>query len=588
MYIENINSPKDLKKLTVQECEILANEIRKVLLNRISVIGGHLGSNLGVVEATIALHYVFDAPKDKIVFDVSHQCYTHKILTGRKEAFINPEYFKSVSGYTCPKESKYDLFQIGHTATSISLASGLAKARDLLGGKENIIAFIGDGSLSGGEAFEGLDFVASELKSNFIIIVNDNNMSIAENHGGLYKNLKELRDTDGTSQKNIFTALGYEYRFVKNGNELKSLINVFESVKNISTPVVVHICTTKGYGYNYAEMHQEETHWCRPFDINTGIERNPFKGTERYDFIVREHLLKKMKSDNTIATIIAAVPNALTLKKDKRTMAGKQLIDVAIAEEHAVAMSAGFARYGGKPIFTTLSTFFQRTYDQIFQELCINKCAATMIVIDASVYAPNDITHVGLFDIAMMSNIPDLIYLAPTNKQEYLAMLDWSIEQNNYPVAIRAPRNGVFEAKSIVDKDYSELNKYKIERSGKKVAIIALGDFFQMGEELTDLCEKELGYAPTLINPRYITGIDKDLLNELKNDHELIVTLEDGILDGGFGEKIASFFGPCKTVGVLNYGFRKEFLDRYDVNEILRKNRLVPELIVSDISEYFA
>ncbi len=588
MFIENINSPSDLKKLTVQECEILANEIRRVLLNRVSDIGGHLGSNLGVVEATIALHYVFDAPKDKIVFDVSHQCYTHKILTGRKEAFINPEHYKSVSGYTCPKESEYDLFQIGHTATSISLASGLAKARDLIGGQENVIAFIGDGSLSGGEAFEGLDFAASELKSNFIIIVNDNNMSIAENHGGLYKNLKELRDTNGTSQKNIFTALGYAYYFCKNGNDLKSLVKTFESVKNTSTPVVVHICTTKGKGYDYAEAHQEETHWCRPFDINTGMEKNLFKGTERYDFIVRKHLLEKMKYDNKIATIIAAVPNALTLKKDIRIQAGKQLIDVAIAEEHAVAMSAGFARYGGKPIFTTLSTFFQRTYDQIFQELCINKCAATMIVIDASVYAPNDITHVGIYDIAMMSNIPNLVYLAPTNKQEYLAMLDWSIEQNNYPVAIRAPRNGVYEAQGVVDTDYSKLNKYKIERNGKKVAIIALGDFFQLGEKVVDLCEKELGYEPTLINPRYITGIDEELLNELKNAHELIVTLEDGILDGGFGEKIASFYGTCKTIGVRNYGLKKEFLDRYDVNEVLRKNRLVPELIVSDICEYFA
>lgn len=587
MYIEKIDSPKDLKKLNVKECEVLASEIRSILLKRISDVGGHLGSNLGVVEATIALHYVFDAPKDKIVFDVSHQCYTHKILTGRKTAFMNPELYKSVSGYTCPNESKYDCFQVGHTSTSISLASGLAKARDLVGGTENVIALIGDGSLSGGEALEGLDFAASELNSNFIIVVNDNNMSIAENHGGIYKNLKELRDSDGKSPNNIFKAFGFDYRFVKDGNDIASLIPMFSSVKDIMHPVVVHVSTTKGKGYEYAEVHQEETHWCRPFEIDSGLEKNPFKRTERYDFIIRDHLIEKMKQDKSVTTIIAAVPDSLAFKKSKRKEAGKQFIDVDIAEEHAIAMAAGIAKAGGKPVFVTLSTFFQRTYDQISQELCINKSPATLIVANASVYAPNDITHVGIYDIAMMSNIPNLVYLAPTNKQEYLAMLDWSIDQNQHPVAIRAPRNGVFQAKSVVDTDYSKLNRYKVERKGCNLAIVALGDFFQMGEIVADLCEKEMRFQPTLINPRYITGIDEELLNDLIKDHNLVITLEDGILDGGFGEKIARYYGPCKTVNVINYGLKKEFLDRYDVKEVLRKNRLEPELILLDIQKYF-
>lgn len=581
MYIEKINSPEDLKKLNMDECEILAEEIRKALLKKASLQGGHLASNLGVVELTMGIHYVFDVPKDKVIFDVSHQCYTHKILTGRNHAFIDPDQYKSVNGYTNPKESEYDCFRVGHTATSLSLACGMAKARDLNGKKENIIAVIGDGSLSGGEALEGLDFGGADIKGNLIIIVNDNQMSIAEDHGEIYRNLKELRENNGNAQNNLFRAFGYDYRFVKNGNDLREVITALKEVKNIGHPVVVHVCTIKGKGYGYAETHKEKTHWVRPFEIETGEEKNPFNG-ERYDRIMRDYLIQKMKADKKVTTMIAAVPDSLAFSQKYRIEAGGQFIDVGIAEEHAVSMAAGLAKNGCKPVFVTMSTFFQRTYDQISQELCINEMPVTLLVINASVYSVNDVTHIGIFDIPMMSNIPNLVYLAPTNKQEYLAMMEWSIEQNQYPVAIRAPRNGVFYAKNDVDVNYSDINKYKIVKSGQKIAIIALGDFFQMGEELIMEIEKQLGINATLINPRFITGLDEEMLEKLEKNHNIVITLEDGILDGGFGQKIASFYGTSE-MNVFNYGLKKEFLDQYDLKKVMEKNHLQPDLIINDL-----
>ncbi len=583
MFVEKINSPKDLKALSIEECKVLASEIRQTLIERMSKRGGHLASNLGMVDATIALHYVFDSPKDKIVFDVSHQCYTHKILTGRKDSFLYEDKYDNANGYTNPLESEHDLFRVGHTATSISLACGLAKARDINGEKENVIAVIGDGSMSGGEAFEGLDFAGSDIDGNLIVLFNDNQMSIAEDHGGIYKNLAELRSTEGKAENNLFKAFGFDYRFVKNGNDICELVEALESVKDINRPVVVHMCTVKGKGYKYSEENKESTHWVRPFDIETGDEKNPFSG-ERYDRIVRDHLIDKMKNDSKVVTMIAAVPDALNFTEEHRKMVGKQFVDVGIAEEHAISMAAGLAKNGCKPVFATMSTFFQRTYDQISQELCINNAAATLIVVNASVYAANDVTHIGIFDIPMMSNIPNLVYLAPTNKQEYLAMIDWSLDQQDYPVAIRAPRNGVFYASEDVETDYSDLNKYKVVKSGEKVAVMALGDFFQMGEELVEEIETKYGVKATLINPRYITGFDYELFESLKDKHDIIVTLEDGVLDGGWGQKIASYYGPSE-IRVMNYGLKKEFLDRYNVNEVMERNHLRPDLILQDLDK---
>lgn len=582
MYLEKINEPKDINKLSNDELKVLASEIRDALMNRLSKHGGHFGPNFGMVETIIALHYVFNSPVDKIVYDVSHQSYPHKMLTGRKDAYLYEEHFEDVSGYTNPEESEHDFFNVGHTSTSISLASGLVKARDLKGDKENIIAVIGDGSLSGGEALEGLDF-ASELQSNFIIIVNDNDMSIAENHGGLYKNLKELRESKGTCACNLFKAMNLDYIYVEDGNNLETLIHTFYDIKDINHPIVVHINTQKGKGYQIAEENKENWHWCMPFDIETGKPKVTFEG-ENYGDLTADYLLYKMKKDSKVVALVAGVPTNIGFTKDKRERAGKQFVDVGIAEEHAIAMASGIAKNGGKPVFATHSSFMQRTYDQLSQDLCVNNNPATILVNTASVYGMNDVTHLGLYDIAMMSNIPNLVYLAPTSKEEYFAMLDWSIEQDKYPVAIRIPCNGVISDNREVQKDYSNLNKYKIERQGNKVAVIALGDFYQLGEQITNKIKEKLKFEPTLINPRYITGLDNKLLEELKKEHELVITLEDGILEGGFGEKIASFYGTT-NMKVKNYGIRKSFPDRYIVDELLKENGITVEQIIANIKE---
>lgn len=580
MYIEKINSPTDIKDMTPEQLSVLADEMRVGLMNRLSKKGGHFGPNFGFVEATIALHYVFDSPNDKIVYDVSHQSYVHKMLTGRKTGYFSDEHFGDISGYTNPDESEHDFFNVGHTSTSVSLACGLAKGRDLQGRSENVIAVIGDGSLSGGEALEGLDF-AAELESNLIIVVNDNDMSIAENHGGLYKNLRELRESGGNCPCNLFKALGLDYLYVQDGNDIAQLIAAFEKVKNTDHPVVVHINTLKGKGYKPAETDKEQWHWHIPFDPETG-KSSYSGGGEDYDSMTCEFMLRKMKADEKVVTIVAAVPTCIGFTEDKRREAGKQFVDVGIAEEHAVAMASGIAKNGGKPVFATHSSFFQRTYDQISQDLCVNGNPATLLVNTASVYGMNDVTHLGIYDIPMMSNIPGLVYLAPTNCEEYFAMLDWSIEQNKYPVAVRIPCNGVIHTDQPVETDFSDINKFKITRSGENIAIIAAGDFYQIGEELADLITKETGTAPTLINPRFLTGLDTEMLEELKKDHSKVITLEDGILDGGFGEKIARFYGSS-DMKVYNYGLKKEFLDRYDVEDVLRDNHLTPEQIYSDI-----
>ena len=580
MYIEKINQPTDVKNLNSEQLHILADEMRQALLQKLSKHGGHFGPNLGMVEATIALHYVFNSPTDKIVYDVSHQSYPHKMLTGRKDAFLYEDKYDDVSGYSNPDESDHDFFTIGHTSTSVSLACGLAKGRDLKGDSENIIAVIGDGSLSGGEALEGLDF-ASELNSNLIIVVNDNDMSIAENHGGLYKNLKQLRDTDGKSECNLFKSMGLDYVFVKDGNDIDSLITAFEQVKDSTYPVVVHICTQKGKGYKIAEENKENWHYCGPFNLETGKSDMSQDGGEDYSSMTADILLKKMKEDKTVVGITSATPTVFGFTEDKRKEAGSQFVDVGIAEETAVALASGIAKSGGKPVYGVYSTFIQRTYDQLSQDLCINNSPATILVYWASVYGMNDVTHLGIYDIPMMSNIPNLVYLAPTTKEEYLAMLDWSIEQNDHPVAIRVPISVVSDGKKVT-KDFSKLNEYEVTQNGSKIAIVALGSFYSVGAKTAEIIENKTGVKPTLINPIYITGTDDKLLEQLKENHDVVITVEDGILDGGFGEKIARFYGNS-DVKVLNYGLKKEFLDRYNPEEIVKANRLTTEQIAEDV-----
>lgn len=580
MYLEKINGPEDVKKLTDDEMIKLAAEMRNALLKRASIHGGHFGPNFGMVETTIALHYVFDSPKDKIVYDVSHQTYPHKMLTGRKDAYLYEDKYDDVSGYSNPHESEHDFFTIGHTSTSISLASGLAKARNLKGEDGNVIAVIGDGSLSGGEALEGLDY-AAELDGNFIIVVNDNDMSIAENHGGMYKNLKKLRETDGKAECNLFKAMGLDYVYVKEGNNVRVLIDAFKKVKDSKKPVVVHISTLKGKGYKPAEEHKEEWHYNGPFDIETGKPLGEMEG-EDYSGVTADYLLKKMKQDKSVVAITSATPTVLGFTKDKREEAGKQFMDVGIAEETAAAIASGIAVNGGKPVWGVYSTFVQRAYDQISQDICINNSPATIVTFAGSVYGMNDVTHLGLYDIPMLSNIPNLVYLAPTTKEEYLAMLDWSIEQTEHPVAIKLPGGEMVSDGKQITKDFSVLNKYEMTQQGKKVAFIGLGTFYSLAVGVAAELEKKTGVKPTVINPYYITGTDEQMLEELKKEHDVIVTIEDGILDGGFGEKIARFYGDS-AIKVLNFGLKKEFPDRYDVDEMLKKNHLTKELILTDI-----
>ncbi len=578
MYIEKINGPEDVKKLNIEEMTALAEEMRHALLKRASIHGGHFGPNFGMVEAIIALHYVFESPKDKMVFDVSHQTYPHKMLTGRKDAYLYEEHYDDVTGYSCPQESEHDHFTVGHTSTSVSLACGLAKARDLRGESANVIAIIGDGSLSGGEALEGMDF-AAELDSNMIIVVNDNDMSIAENHGGLYSNLKLLRETNGQAECNLFKAMGLDYVYVDHGNDLRELIGAFRQVKDSKKPVVVHINTLKGKGYKPAEEHKEEWHWHLPFDIETG--KSHFPEVEDYSSVTCEYLIEKMKQDPTVVAITSGTPTILGFTQEKRKQAGRQFVDVGIAEETAVALASGIAKGGGKPVYGVYSSFIQRTYDQISQDLCIDGNPATIVVYTGSVFGMTDVTHLGLQDIPMLSNIPGLVYLAPTTKEEYLSMLDWSVEQKEMPVAIKLPGGDMISDGREVTKDWSQLNTYEVTEKGSKIALIGLGTFYSMALQTAEMLEKK-GIHATVINPYYITGLDKGLLEKLKADHDTVVTLEDGILNGGFGEKIARFYGSS-DMKVYNYGLKKEFLDRYDVNEVLKENHLTAEQIVNDV-----
>ena len=590
MYIEKIQSPADLKGMDIATLNIVADEVRQAVLNRVSKHGGHIGPNLGFVEATVALHYVFNAPEDKFVFDVSHQCYPHKVLTGRAAGFLgNVDDMNAISGYSSPAECpEYDNFEVGHTSTSISLATGLQKARDVKGTKENIIAIIGDGSLSGGEAFEGLD-EASELGTGIIIIVNDNEMSIAENHGGIYKNLRALRESCGECEHNWFKAWGFEYKYLEEGNDIERLIEVFRSVKDTNRPTVVHIHTEKGHGYAPAVKNKEAWHWGMPFNLDDGSRpvRNAdgtvpeVKPCETYPELFSDWMLSEMKHDKTLIAVTAGTPTAAGFTADKRKEAGSQHLDMGIAEEQAVAMISGMAKGGLRPVWTVYSTFIQRTYDQIAQDLCINSNPAVINVVGGGVNSMNDITHICLFDIPMLCSIPGLIYLAPTTCEEYFAMMRWAILQDKKPIAIRVPSNGVVHTTENVDEEYRYESKYKVMHEGSKVAIIAAGSFYQKGENVVRLLADK-GIDATLVNPRYLNEVDADSLEALKTNHKLVVTLEDGCKDGGFGERIASYYGTS-DMKVLVCGVKKGLYDRYDVEQLLKDNRLLDEQIVEDV-----
>lgn len=581
MFLEKINAPMDIKKLKIEELKVLADETRAALINKISNAGGHSGPNLGMVEMSVAMHYVFDSPKDKFVFDVSHQSYPHKILTGRKEAFTDEAHFADVTGYTNPLESEHDFFTVGHTSTSVSLALGLAKGRDLKKDEENIIAIIGDGSLSGGEALEALDY-AGEYNNNLIIIVNDNDQSIAENHGGIYKTLRKLRETNGASSQNMFTAFGLDYKYLEEGHDIAKLVEFFESVKGIDHPVVLHIHTIKGKGLPYAEANREGWHAGGPFNVEDG---SPKSGGWVSDSTVFESLKKLLDNNDKAVVLNAGTPMALGFVPGVREQYVErgQFIDVGIAEENAVAMSSGIAKNGGTPVFGTLAAFFQRTYDQMSHDLCLNDNPATFLVLMPGVYGMNTNTHIALCDIQMFAHIPNLIYLAPTSKEEYQQMFKFATTQKEHPVGIRVP--GSLPATGVADTtDYSVYNKNKVEIKGSKVAIIAVGPMLQMAIDTEKKLKEETGMEITVINPRFLTGLDEELLNSLKADHQLVLTLEDGELMGGYGQNVASFYGDS-TMKVKNFGISKEFHTDFNPVELLAENGMSVEKLTAYIKE---
>jgi len=580
MVLDKINTPEDLRGLSAEEMNLLSAEIRDLILKKVNTTGGHLGPNLGMVEATIALHRVFNSPVDKFVFDVSHQCYPHKILTERKEGFTNPAKYHTYTGYTAPEESAHDLFKVGHTSTSVSLACGLAKARDLIGGKENVVAIIGDGSLTGGEALEGLNN-AAVLGSNIIIVVNDNDMSIAENHGGLYSNLKLLRDTKGQAENNFFKTLGFDYYYIDNGHDFNELISVFDRVKDADHPVLVHMHTIKGKGLHEAEVDKEHYHWIVPGELDKKpVAENAIR-KESYESITADYILDRASKDSSIIAISPATPGVSGFTPEFRKKLGKNYVDVGIAEEHAVAFASGLAKGGAKPMLAVMSSFIQRTYDQLSQDLALNNTPATLLIFWGGITGM-DATHLSKYDIPLICNIPNIVYLAPVNKEEYISMMDWANSQSEHSVVIRVPFTQVISTGEKDTTDYSKINKYQVVESGSEVAILGLGNFFHLGVKVKDALKANLGISATLINPHFISGVDEELMESLKTNHKLVITLEDGALEGGFGEKIASYFGNS-DMKVLNFGARKEFTDRVPLEELYQRYHLTPEQIVDDI-----
>ena len=580
LYLERIASPADIKSCTPAERSALAEEMRAALIRRTSVCGGHIAPNLGIIEATIALHTVFDSPRDKIIFDVSHQCYPHKMLTGRVGAYVNEKEYGGVSGFTNTDESAHDIFNIGHTSTAVSLATGLAKARDLAGRTENIIAVVGDGSMSGGEALEGLN-VAGEMHSSLIIVFNDNDWSISENHGGMYEKFRALRETGGSAPDNLFRAMNLDYRFVADGNDTEELIRVFSEVKDTKVPVVVHIVTQKGKGLSFAEDDPEGWHRHKPFHLDTGTAKSP-ETPGAYDAATVDFVLRTARENPNFVYLSAGIVGGIGLTPENRAALGAQYADVGIAEEHAVAMASGLARGGARPIFGTYSTFFQRVYDQMAQDVCINRSPAVFLATGTSLYRSTDVTHLGFYDISIFSNIPNLVYLAPASIEEHLTVLAWAVRQTEHPVMIRMPFSGYAESPYPVRADYADLNKYQVVTEGADVALIGVGNFAAMASDAAAILARE-GIRATVVNPIFLSGLDAALLDSLKENHRLVLTLEDGILEGGFGQKIAAYYGDTPNIRVQNYGLPKAFFNRYNPAELAREYRLTAAQIAADV-----
>lgn len=573
--LSSIKTPADIRHFTVDELKTLAAELRKTLITKLAAHGGHVGPNLGMVEAIVALHYVFDTPHDKIVFDVSHQTYPHKMLTGRMKAFTDPAHYDDVTGYTNPEESRYDLFSLGHTSSAVALAAGMAKARDLKGEHHNVVAVIGDGSLSGGVAFEGMDYGAT-LGTNFIVIVNDNEMSIAENHGGIYADLRLLRNTNGTGEPNLFRAIGYGYRYVKDGNDMESLVKVLKEVKDTDHPVVVHIHTRKGLGLAFAEIHKEKYHFFGPFNTTNGAPLHD-DSAEDYSDIFADTVMKAMDDDKRVVAITAATPGVLGFTPERRRRAGSRFIDVGIAEQAAVDVAAGLAKGGARPVVGLTSTFLQRAYDQFAQDIALNRQPATFVVFYGGMYGLTDETHLGFFDIALLSNIPGLTVLAPTCREEFVAMLQEAMLHSEVPTIVRAPSGAVVSRPDFKPAAGYADAPYEVVREGSRVALIGAGTFFPLMAEAADALAAQ-GITATLINPRRLTGLDTATLDTL-GGYDVVITAEDGIVDGGFGQKVASYLGQART-RVINLGLPTAFPNRYNPRVLAEEcNLTVPQIV---------
>lgn len=586
MLLTQTTTPEDVKALDRAELPLLCGEIRHAILESSAAVGGHVAPNLGVVELTVALHRVFNSPTDKIVFDVSHQTYAHKALTGRAYTYIDPARYGEASGFANPNESEHDLFAMGHTSTSVSLGCGLAHARDLAGDAYNVITIIGDGSLSGGLAFEGFNN-AAELDSNLIIIVNDNDQSIAENHGGLYRNLAELRASNGTCERNVFRAMGLDYRYLDAGNDVLALVDALQELRNIDHPIVLHVSTAKGKGFEPAQSDPERWHHVGPFDMATGRKLCPGHPSEpaprTYADITGEALSAAIERDPQVVGITAATPYIMGFTPELRAAAGKQFVDVGIAEEHAVTFATALARSGAKPVFGVYGTFLQRAYDELWHDLCLNDAPATILVFGASIFGTTSETHLSFFDISMLGGLPNMRYLAPACMEEYLSMLSWSLDHREHPVAIRVPGIGLVSRPDLApaeDADYG-VARYNVVRQGRNVAVLALGDFFELGERVANRLAAEYGIEATLVNPRFATELDREFLDSLAAEHRVVVTLEDGILDGGWGERVACYLA-CTPVRTRTFGIAKGFPDRYDSNELLAQNGMTVENMAAE------
>lgn len=593
MYLEHIAGPADVKALPDNQLPSLCEEMRRAIIGSSAVVGGHVAPNLAVVELTVALHRVFDSPEDKIILDVSHQCYAHKMLTGRARAFLDPMRYEDVSGFTNPRESEHDHFAVGHTSTAASLACGLAKARDLRGDSYDVVAVIGDGSLSGGAEFEGLDW-AAEQGGNMIFVINDNEWSIAPDAGGIYRTLAELRATKGAAENNYFRSLGLDYRYLEDGHDVLALERALTDLRGCDHPCVLHVHTVKGRGYAPAEADPESWHHVGPFDARTGklASRRKVRSLDEeerdYAQLTGGFLLRRMAADPDVVAISAATPYIMGFGPERREAAGEQFVDVGIAEGHAVTFATALAQAGARPVLGVYGTFLQRGFDQLMHDAALNAAQITLLVFGCSAHGTTDATHLGFFDIPMLGCVPGLTYLAPTCAEEYLTMLDWSLSRpagSCGPVAIRVPAAGYVNRPSFAPlSDYSfPAMDLSHACTGTEAALLALGDFYCLGEEACRELESR-GVAATLVNPRCANIVDSRGLDALvAKGTRLVVTLEDGCVDGGFGARVSSALSGRDGVRVVSLGLPKAFEDRYDVNELLERRGLTPRAIADRV-----